>query len=164
MIIEEGLPAMYLVITLADEDTEIVHSLWFDSMESAATVLADLRNGSEEIVTLESDTSDSLTIRRSAIANSHLSSVAPPQRERAMLVSSDELIKRLGRPMYDGQNTFGFIIGQPPYTITVSNRRDRVIVWECGGIRPNRCMAECYGETECRYWPCAIHQADTLSG
>ena len=153
---------MYLIITLADEDMEVVQSLRFDSGEAAEAALLRLRNGTDQVATVESDTGDSITMHRSAIADLQLSSVAPPQRERATLVGLDDLINRLGQPIYDGQNTFGFIVGRPPYTVNVTNQPDRVLVWNCGGERPNRCMAELRGANEYRYWPCALHQADPL--
>jgi hypothetical protein len=149
---------MYLVITLAANDMEIERSLRFDSATSAEAALVTLREGTDEVVTLESDIGHSITFLRSAFVRSELASEAPPRRESAALVSLSDLVERLGRPIYDGQNTFGYIIGGPPYTVTVSNDHDRVVVWDCGGSSSNRCMAECFSDSECRYWPCALHR------
>jgi hypothetical protein len=154
---------VYFVVTLAHGDTEIVQSVRFDSVQAAEAALAGFRNGTEAIPTIESDTGDRLTLHRSAVVSCYLSSAAPAQHNGATLAECDDLIERLGQPIYDGPNTFGFIIGQPPYTVSFSPPHDRVIVWECGGSRPNRCMAEWLADGNCRYWPCALHQADLLS-
>ena len=155
---------MYLVITLTVDNGSIVQALRFRSEEAAEAALSGLRTGTHDVVTIDSDTGDSLTIRRDAIADSHLAIAAPPPFERGVRANPNGLIERLGQPIYNGQNTFGFTIGQPPYTVRFSNKSDHVMVWECGGTRQNRCMAECYSETECIYLPCAIHRADPLSG
>ncbi|MDP9105082.1 MAG: hypothetical protein M3N49_04025 [Candidatus Eremiobacteraeota bacterium] len=149
---------MYLVIKLAANDMEIKQSLRFDSVTSAEAALAALREGTDEVVTLESDIGYSLTFLRSAFVRSELVSEAPPRRASAALISLSDLIGRLGRPIYDGQNTFGYTIGGPPYTVTLSNEHDRVVVWDCAGSSPNRCMAECFSDSECRYCPCALHR------
>ena len=151
---------MYLVITLTVDDGNIVRALGFRSKQAAEATLSGLREGTKDVVTIDSDTGDSLTIRRDAIADSHLTTTAPPPHERGVRANPHDLIKRLGQPIYSGQNTFGF----GPYTIPFSKKRDHVMVWECGGTHRNRCMAECYSETECIYMPCAIHRADPLSG
>ena len=154
---------MYLVIMLVADDRSIVQGLRFRSKQAAEAALSGLREGTNDVVTIESDTGDSLTIRRDAVADSHLATEAPPPLARGVRANPNDLIERLGQPIYNGQNTFGFIIGQPRYSVRFSNKRDHVMVWECGGdTHRNQCTAECYSETECIYMPCAIHRGDPL--
>ncbi|MBV8644728.1 MAG: hypothetical protein JO225_12565, partial [Candidatus Eremiobacteraeota bacterium] len=142
--VEERRGTMYLVLTLRVDNESIVQALRFRSKQVAEAALSGLREGTTDVVTIDSDTGDSLTIRREAIADSHLATAAPPPLERGVRANPNDLIERLGQPIYNGQNTFGFIIGQPPYTVHFSNKRDHVMVWECGGgTHRNRCMAEC---------------------
>ncbi len=158
---------MYLLVRLTSNSGEpgSVFALEFRDEAAARKSLSVFENSDPEeySVTVENEVGHVLCVRRLAFELAWIANEPPPDPARPPGVERTFLLERLGMPIFEGPNGYGWSqIGDGP--IQTGPSRDRVMIWRCDddAENPEICSAFNDGTSDdWRYQPCRLHQRPT---
>jgi hypothetical protein len=155
---------LYLLVRLAsgsDGPPNVFH-LEFSDQARARKALSQLENADPEqySVSVENEVGHVICIRRSSLHSAWIADELPPEPVPTAGINKAALLKRLGRPTFEGPSGFGWIqVGDAP--VHAGPSRENLLMWQCSDDieNPAFCTAINDGTSNrWRYRPCPLHR------